>query len=370
VKILSVSHFFESHGGGLERVAAQLNREFSRAGHEAIWAASGSESIDHEFSIVPLKCFDPAEALTGLPMPIPGLGAIGTLRRAVRACDAIVIHDSLYFTSILAALLAKQSGKPVVLIQHIADIGFRNPVMRVLMRVANWVVTRPMMTAANHLVFISDQVRQKLLGDAPRRQFTLLHNGVDTSLFFPAIASSRSIIRSRHGIRNDAVVLLFVGRFVEKKGLAILRAVARRRPDLHFVLVGSGPISPEIWALPNVQALGPQLQPVVAELYRAVDLLFLPSVGEGFPLVVQEAMASGVPIVCGEDSAAADPDASRWLRGVEIDLTDEAGSASRCDAVITQLLKSPMDTVQMARYAADAYSWNRMAKQIAGLLHA
>jgi starch synthase len=369
VKILSVSHFFESHGGGLERVAAHLNREFSRAGHEAFWAASGFESIDDEFSTVPLKCFDPAEKLTGLPMPIPGVGAIRTLRRAVRACDAVVIHDSLYFTSILAQLLAKLSGKPTVLIQHIGEIGFRNRAMRALMRVANLIVTRPMMASANHLVFISDQVRRKLLGHPPRRQFTLLHNGVDTAQFFPAIASSRSITRSRHGIQSNATVLLFVGRFVAKKGLAILKAIAHRRPDLHFVLVGTGPISPENWRMPNVQVLGPQLQPVVAELYRAVDLMFLPSVGEGFPLVVQEAMASGVPIVCGEDSATADPGASRWLRGVEIDLTDEVGSASRCDAAINQLLNSPMDTVQMARYATDTYSWNRMAKEIAGLLH-
>jgi starch synthase len=369
VKILSVSHFFESHGGGLERVAAHLNREFSRAGHEAIWAASGFESIDDEFSMVPLKCFDPAEKLTGLPMPIPGVGAIRALRRAVRDCDAVVIHDSLYFTSIVAALLAKLNGKPIVLIQHIADIGFRNRAMRALMRVANLFVTRPMLASANHLIFISDQVRRKLLGNPARRRFTLLHNGVDTSRFFPAI-SARSITRLQHGIQGDATVLLFVGRFVEKKGLAILKAVAQKRRDLHFVAVGTGPISPEDWHLPNVQVLGPQSQAVVAELYRAVDLLFLPSVGEGFPLVVQEAMASGVPIVCGEDSATADLGASRWLRGVEIDLIEEAGSASRCEAAITQLLASPIDTMQMARYATDTYSWNRMAKEIVGLLQA
>ena len=41
----------------------------------------------------------------------------------------------------------------------------------------------------------------------------------------------------------------------------------------------------------------------VAELYRAADAFLLPSRGEGFPLTVQEAMASGLPVVLAEDPA-------------------------------------------------------------------
>ena len=40
MRILTVSHFFDSHGGGLERVAGHLVRQFSAMGHESIWAAS------------------------------------------------------------------------------------------------------------------------------------------------------------------------------------------------------------------------------------------------------------------------------------------------------------------------------------------
>jgi alpha-maltose-1-phosphate synthase len=365
VKILTVSHFFEGHGGGIERVAAHLNDEFLQAGHQASWAASGSEVSKENSARISLKCFNPAEKLTGLPMPIPSLRAIRTLTRAVRASDAVVIHDSLYLTSVAAAVLARASGKPTLLIQHISDISFSSRAMRIAMRIANWMVTRPMIASANHLVFISDEVRRKLLGEPANRGFKLLYNGVDRSTFFPAVGSrAADAARIRYGIPINVPVLLFVGRFVQKKGLAVLRALAVRRADLHFVLVGQGPINPQSWGQPNVQVLGQQAQQAIGALYRAVDLLILPSIGEGFPLVVQEAMACGLPVICGTDSANADPGASQWLRSVDIELTDAYESAVRCAAAIDQLLKFPIDTAQMAQYAADKYSWSFMAKEI------
>ena len=65
--------------------------------------------------------------------------------------------------------------------------------------------------------------------------------------------------------------VLFVGRFVEKKGLAVLRALAQARGDLTFLLAGSGPIRPECWGLANVHVLGVQAPEALARL-RAMGL--------------------------------------------------------------------------------------------------
>ena len=365
MKILTVSHFYEEHGGGIERIAAQLCRQFARDGHVAVWAASDADPPPKSvIEAVPLHCIDPIEASTGLPMPIPGPRALRNLIRAIGAADAVIVHDALYLTSIFALVVAKLRGKPVVLIQHISEIPFASAAKRRLMRFANSIVTRPMLQAADRLVFISNEVRRDLLGDPPRRDSMLLYYGVDTSVFHPQHPRNRNAVRLRHELPTDAKLALFVGRFVEKKGLSVVEKVARGRAALRIALVGDGPIRPESWGLPNVHVLGPQSQQTIAELYGAADLFLLPSVGEGYPLVIQEAMACGLPVVCGDPSARADPAAAQWLRGVEVDLADPEESALRCGHAIDGLFDAPPDRAAMAGYAAKTYSWPEMARVI------
>jgi glycosyltransferase involved in cell wall biosynthesis len=369
LRILTVSHFFEGHGGGIERVAGQLCRQFSRLGAKSVWAASGGDTLPNgEIESVPLPCMNPTERLTGLPMPIPGPRAMLALAREVRRSDAIVVHDALYATSILALMIGKACGKRVVLIQHIASIPFSSAMLRAIMGAANWLVTRPMLWAADTRVFISDAVRDDLLGTPARHPYELLFNGVDAKIFHPSEdRSSEPAAVFGMASRGDTQRVLFVGRYVEKKGLKILRELAGLRPDAMFVLVGNGPIRPSEWALANVHDLGPQSPEALADLYRWADLLVLPSVGEGYPLVIQEAMACGLPVVCGALSARADPGASRWLRGVRIDLSDPKASAQRCSETIDAFTLSPSERAAMAKYALRRYDWAAMARTLIAL---
>jgi glycosyltransferase involved in cell wall biosynthesis len=365
LRILTVSHFFEAHGGGIERVAGHLCRQFAQLGHQASWGASGSDPGLHpEVEAVPLACVNPIERLAGLPMPLPGLRAMKALRRAIRTSDVVVIHDALYATSILAMVLAKFHRKRTVLIQHIAGIPFSSRLLRLIMALANRLVTGPMLVAADARVFISDTVRHDLVGTPPRRACTLLFNGVDHGVFHPATnrPPARTVPAQSTGRR-----VLFVGRYVEKKGLSVLRALAGSRPDLEILMAGAGPVRPERWGLPNVHDLGNQTPQSLANLYRAADLLLLPSVGEGYPLVIQEAMASGLPVVCGAPSDRADPNAAAWLRGVVIDLADPGGSAARCAEAIDRHALSVAQRASMVQYARDRYDWRKMAEGVIDL---
>ena len=358
MRILTVSHFYASHGGGIERVAGQMTARFAALGHAALWAASDRDPTPPApVTAVPLACCDPLERLTGLPMPIPGLRALRALSRAIARADAVVIHDALYLTSIAAMMLARRRGKPVVLIQHIAAIPFASRLLRGAMALANRIVTRPMLRAASHVVFISATVREELLGFAAWRDSTLAFNGVDTALFHPGPAPAK-----------PRRTVLFVGRFVAKKGLAVLRVLAAQCPETEFLLAGTGPIGPADWGLANVRDLGPQTSAQLAELYRAADVLLLPSVGEGFPLVIQEAMACGLPVICGAPADRADPQANRWLRGVAIDLADPQATAIRCAEALAATALTCAERAEMAAYAARAYDWGRQAETVIGLL--
>ncbi|MEG3144904.1 glycosyltransferase family 4 protein [Sphingomonas sp. RT2P30] len=366
MRLLTVTHFYEQHGGGIERVAGQLNRRFVAQGHDASWAAAAEGAMPDATTATPvaMPCFNAIERLTGLPMPIPGVTALRRLAKAVRDSDAVVVHDALYLSSIAAVLLAKRHRKPVVLIQHIAGIPFVNPLLKRVMALANRLVTRPMLRAADQAVFISDTVRDAFAGVATKRPPLLLFNGVDTTIFRPAPTAVGAATRAELGMTDDRALLLFVGRFVEKKGLAIIRRAAAARPDWQVLLAGHGPIDPLAWGLPNIRVLHDRSGPSLAALYQAADMLILPSVGEGFPLVVQEAMACGLPVICGAETSGADPQARRWLSPVEVDLRDPDASAMRLITAADTLKMSDDDRRAMSRYASASYDWSAMAARI------
>jgi glycosyltransferase involved in cell wall biosynthesis len=360
LRILIVSAFYESHGGGIEIVAGAMARAIAARGHSCRWAAAGFDRApaDPLIEPVPLSASDPLERVTGLPFPLPHRKARASLEREVKAADVVIIHDALYASSQLAAQYAGRHGKPWLLVQHIGSIPYTSPLLRLAIGTANRLVAQPLVRRAPEVVFISDLVRQFFSAQLRQGRHSLLYNGVDHALFRAPLPGERVALKQRLGL-GDRRQLLFVGRFVEKKGLAALRALATLKPEWEFLLAGGGPVNPAAWTLPNVRVLGRRTRAELADLYRACDALVLPSVGEGFPLVVQEAMASGLPVFCGLDSAGADPAARAMLHGIEVDPADATGSAVR----FAQAIAAAQLVVQVAaaQHARTHYDWDRNA---------
>ncbi len=234
------------------------------------------------------------------------------------------------------------------------------------MTLADRIVTWPLLRAADQVVFISATSREAFAGVALRRPAQLAFNGVDHAIFHDQPpAGERAMTRAALGIDPAAPMVLFVGRLVRKKGVAIVRLLAEACPDIRFVLAGRGPIMPEQWELSNVTVVRDRAGATLAAVYRSADALVLPSYGEGFPLVVQEAMACGLPVLCDTGSTRADPDAGRWLRGVAVDPQDEPATAVHLAAALDAVLASPPDRTMMAAHARQHYNWGATARTIA-----
>lgn len=364
MRILIVSAFYENHGGGIEVVAGAMARALGRRGNDCRWAAAAFDEAPHDPQIrtVPLPASDPIERWTGLPMPIPNAEARRLLEREVAAADAVIVHDALYVSSILAARYAARHCKPWILVQHIGAIPYTSPLLRAAIGAANRLVTRRMLSRTSQAVFISDAVRGLFDTARLKNPPALLFNGVDHDLFRPADKRGRARLRRNLGMSNERRQLLFVGRFVEKKGLSALRELAAANPQWDLSVVGSGPLDPRKWGLRNVVLLGRKSRAELADLYRAADALVLPSVGEGFPLVVQEAMASGLPVFCGLDSATADPGAVHLLHGVQVDPANPTLTASRIASAIAA--GPPAPDLRLSTYARSTYDWDSNAAWI------
>jgi len=373
-RLLTVSNFFDSHRGGLEIVAGRLARELAARGFAVTWLASDTTAppADPRLACVAARVWNVAEDRLGVPWPVLSPGSVARLWREVRAADAVLLHDALYMASVVTFLAAKIHRRPLVVIQHIGQIPYRSPLLRGLMALANRLVAAPVLTGADQVVFISEFVRAFFARLRFRSPTQLVFNGVDTEVFRPACGDERTAARRRFGL--DGPVALFVGRFVEKKGVEILRRAAAARPDVTFAFAGWGVIDPASWGLPNVRVFPDLAGASLADLYRAADVFVLPSQGEGFPLVVQEALACGLPVICGAESTGADAEAAAFLHGVDVESRDQDAAAAEVLAAMDVALaeNAPAEAQRRFEFVRRRYAWSaaadRYAEMLAGLI--
>jgi len=366
MRLVAVTNYFESHRGGVEIVAGALARGLTERGLDVRWLAAACDPPPAEgrFQSKPLSVWNIAERRLGVPFPLLSPSAIFKILREVKSADVVLLHDSLCMPSVCARLAAKLFSKPVLIVQHIGAIAYRNIFLCTLMKVGDRLVARPMLRSADQVVFISDATRAFYSDLAFRRSPQLIFNGVDAAIFHAGKPSEPDQSR---GSPKTSPTALFVGRFVEKKGLDIVRRVAELRPDVSWVLAGWGPIVPEDWRLPNVQVVRDRSGAGLADLYRSSDVLVLPSYGEGFPLVIQEALACGLPVVCGAETIAADPLAGPWLEGVAV-AGDLALGAQALSTAIDRVLKRGRSADgERSAFAQSRYSWSEAAARYVAL---
>ena len=303
MRVLLVTHYYAKHGGGIEIVAGELARRLVARGVDVVWAASDEHAPPDPDGVErwPVPTWNVTERALGFPYPLWSPASLMQLQRLVREADVVHVHDSLYLGNVVAYLWARRLDKPVVVTQHVGPIPYKSPVLRGMLGLANRTLARLVLSGSDQTVFISPRVESYFTELFRFKHAPLyLANGVDTQRFHAVAPAERRTLRARFGWPADRKVRLFVGRFVEKKGLPFLRELAAARPDDLFVFVGHGTDDPAAWGLVNVMSVGKLPQAAIADYYRAADMLVLPSVGEGFPLVVQEAMACGLPALIFE----------------------------------------------------------------------
>lgn len=376
LKVLMLSHYFAARGGGIELVAAELAQQLRALGIEVTWLATGTPDASgrgrHRAATLPASLV--LERLLAIPYPVLMPAAWRLIFREARGADVVLVHDALYLSSVAGFLASRLHRRPLVVVQHVGLVPYQSTLLRVLMRAATRLIARPMLRLAARVIFISQLTMDSFSTVRWCHAPILIFNGVDTAVFSPP-ESAGEVEEARGALKLPlaAPVVLFVGRFVEKKGLAIMERVARQHADLVFAFAGRGPLSPARWQLPNVRVYDSLSGPALAALYRASDVLLLPSVGEGFPLVIQEALACGLRVICGADTARADASAAPLLRGLEVDLHQPEATAARFSRELSQSIaqrSSAAERRERFQFAEHHYSWKSTAASYAEILRA
>ncbi|MFJ1563700.1 glycosyltransferase family 4 protein [Streptomyces erythrochromogenes] len=304
-RVLLVSHYYPPHLGGIENVVRNEALHLARHGAEVTVLTSGDHAgIHHEdgVRVVRVAASNVVERRSGVPFPLFSPALLPAALRWARHADVVHVHDCLYASSWAAGLAAAATRTPTVVTQHVGLVAHPSALVRAVQRVVYAVAGRPQLRRARRVLTVNADVAafvQQLGARAEARHH--LANGVDTGLFRPpADPAERAAARARLGLPAGRTLVLFAGRLVPKKGYDLLLDAHAGDAAYDLVFAGDGDAA-ALAGRSGVHHLGSLPAEDLADAYRACDVFALPSTAEGFPLTVQEAMASGLPVVTTDD---------------------------------------------------------------------
>lgn len=303
IRLGVVAHHYPPHVGGLEVVAQQVATGLAARGHRVRVLTSASparpgRAVEQGVEVRRLRAGTWLEP-RGVPFPVFGPSLLWHAWRLVRRSDVVQVHDMLYVSSWVVALLCRLTRTPYVVTQHVGVVEHPARVVRLVQALVLRTVGGRVLRGAATVLPISPVIEAWTLDRLPGVRTRVLRNGLDRGRFRPAEAGEREEVRRRWGLPLDEVLVLYVGRFVPKKGYDVVSAATGS--GYRLVLVG-GDRPGDLAESPDRIFLGSLPPDETAAVYRACDVFVCASRGEG-PMTPMEALLSGCAVVVNDDPA-------------------------------------------------------------------
>jgi len=308
-----------------------------------------------------------------LLFPLLGFSFYLTLRSCVRqiargfSIDLIHAHTA-YPDGLAAVMLGRALDCPTIITLHGGDVTlyFRRYVGR---KLGLWAVSH-----ADGVIAVSSSLRSTVVEDygADGANIEIIPNGVDVTRFAPV---PRREAEKPLRLQAEARRILYVGAITQRKGLDyLLRGFAallrESQEPVQLILVGEGEyerqatlLARELGIAGHVVFVGKRPNDEIPLWVNASDLLVLPSLGEGFGVVLIEAMACGKPVVataCGGPEDIVTPQT-----GILVPPADERALAQALLDVLRdgERFRAPI----IRQSALDNYAYDRVAPRILNL---
>jgi glycosyltransferase involved in cell wall biosynthesis len=301
MRILVLNHEFPPIGGGGGRAAEDICRGMARKGHDILVLTSHLKGLSHQETrdgcqIVRISSLRTQPFRAGfLTMAAYVLAGLWVGSRFIRLFRPDVIHVHFAVPAgALAWMLSRLSGIPYVLTVHLGDVP--GGVTEKTGGWFRWVYpfTRVIWRDASHIAAVSEFTRGLALQKYDE-EIQVIPNGVDVTA-----------LRPEHICLNDPPRIVFAGRFMPQKDpLQVVRTLNELR-NLRWqcVMIGDGPLMPAVKQAVREFGLNERFQftgwvsgKEVLNWFDQSDILFMPSLSEGLPVVGVEALAKGLAIV-------------------------------------------------------------------------
>lgn len=225
---------------------------------------------------------------------------IRAVTERLRSSQFSLLHTHDYKSNLMGLVAARQAGAAVVATVHLHTQTDRK--LR-LYRLLDLVTLR----AFDHVILVSGALRSRLLrASLAAGRVTVIPNGIDARAFAGQVDSDPAAIQEVLGLADGQLIVLGIGRLTTQKGFEYLiqaaPTVKAKQPEVQFLIVGDGPerhhlqhLTMALGVADSVAWLGHRED--VANFMATADIVVLPSVREGTPYVLLEALALARPVV-------------------------------------------------------------------------
>lgn len=296
MKILRIAPDIYPHMvGGFGIHIHEMSKEQVKLGHD-VTVYTASEGVDSEYKTDDgyyVRNFKPVVKVLGNSI-IPTM--LFDLIKHQANFDIIHAHSHLFFSTNLSAIARQFGSTPLVITNHGLNSQTAPKWFQDLYTVTG---ARLTFAAADKILCYTKSEKQELVKlGINSKKIEVIHNGIDTDLFVPSYESSFN--------RN---ALLWIGRYAPGKGLDYLvdafNILKSRHSDVTLLMIGRGSEKKRIHK--KIHELNLEKSVVMKDFvpnseivgtYQNSGIFVLPSIEEGVPRTILEAMSCGVPVVC------------------------------------------------------------------------
>jgi glycosyltransferase involved in cell wall biosynthesis len=213
------------------------------------------------------------------------------------------------------------------------------------------------------LLAVSDAMRRDMAAIGIDAAKVAVHyTGIDTARFHPG---DRAAARAALGM-DDAPVLATVGALIPRKGQALVIEALPALPGVHYWLAGAGEedgryraLAKRLGVADRVHLMGSVANADLPLLYRAADVVVMPSISEGLANAWVEALACGTPIVISDAGGAGElvtsPVAGRIARRTPLAIA----------TAVQDILAAPPAPADVAASLGGRFDWDRNGRELA-----
>jgi len=285
-----------SSGGvyGAEKMVVSLAKGLERAGCRTILGVFDNTHVESSDVVTYMQ----QQNLPVVVIPCKGKidwTTVDNIRHCIKLNNINLIHSHGYKTDLYGYLAVRHSGLPILATSHLWTR--RTTSLRVYAYADQLALRR-----FNHVVAVSDEIAREIISSGvPPAKVSVIDNGIDLAAFRDPSPSVGAEFRAS-GMR----IVGAVGRLVDQKGFDyLLRAIPRilkHFPSTVFLVAGEGTERAKLEALASQLNITRQVHFIgvrndMPNVYASFDVFVLPSLNEGMPIALIEAMATAKPVV-------------------------------------------------------------------------